>query len=158
MSSITTSLLYLRRQNQISEAHIMQTPIHSSYLQLTKWNIFYNIFTWFDSHKSSGTNSMSEKILKHLQNDISWQLSDVFGVFFDWTFLSVQKIAKVIPIHKNNLKLIIQIININTLLSNILKRSLRNLCTQNSLILWILKIWFSLQLGFGKNTDYLHFD
>ena len=52
---------------------------------------------------------MPVKILELLKNDISQQLMIFLMSFLTGQFPSVLKIVKVIPIHKKNLKLIVQI-------------------------------------------------
>ena len=57
------------------------------------------------SHKLSGPNSIPVKILKLLKNDISQQVSDIFDISFSTgQSPSVLKIAKAIPIHKDQSK------------------------------------------------------
>ena len=82
---------------------------------------------YLDSHKLSGPNSIPVKISKLLNNDVSQQLSDMS--FSTGKFPPVLKIAKVFPIHKNNQKLIIQIIDEYPSYI-ILKRLLKNLRTK----------------------------
>ena len=52
---------------------------------------------------------MPVNILELLKNDISQQLMIFLMSFLTGQFPSVLKIVKVIPIHKKNLKLIVQI-------------------------------------------------
>ena len=60
-----------------------------------------------DTSKSTGPNSIPTKILKRLKNDVSTQLSDVFNVsFLIVVFPAILKIAKVVPIHKKQSKLV----------------------------------------------------
>ena len=96
----------------------------------------YLLYCLYNSHKSSGPNSIPVKILKLLKNDISQQLSDFFNMSFSTgQFPSVLKIAKAIPIHKSNQKLIIQIIDQYPFYI-ILKRLLKNSFTKDYLIFW----------------------
>ena len=102
-----------------TKSNIKFSPRHyTDYLSSTNTNTFFLtptdkneiafIISSLDSHKSSGPNSIPVKILKLLKNDISQQLSDIFNMsFLTGKFPSVLKIAKVIPIHKKNLKLVL---------------------------------------------------
>ena len=66
-----------------------------------------NIVPSLDPKKSTGPNSIPTKILKLLKNDVSTQLSDIFKVSFSTgVFPSILKIAKVVPIHKKQSKLV----------------------------------------------------
>ena len=72
--------------------------------------------------KSYGPNSIPTKILKLLKNDISTQLSDIFNVSFSTcVFPSILKIAKVVPIHKKQSKLVYPNYRPISLLSNVEK-------------------------------------
>ena len=83
------------------------TNINTIFLTPTDKSEISFIISSLDSHKSSGPNSIPVKILKLLKNDIFQQLSDTLSMSFSTgQFSSIIKIAKVIPIHKNNLKLI----------------------------------------------------
>ena len=63
-----------------------------------------NIISSLDPNKSTGPNSIPTKILKL---DISTQLSDIFNVSFSTgVFPTILKIAKVVPIHKKQSKLV----------------------------------------------------
>ena len=104
---------------QKTKSNIKLSPKHTDCLFNTNRNTFFLtptdknkisfIISSLDSHKSD-PNSIPVKILKLLKNDISRQLSDIFNISFSTgQFDSVLKIAKIIPIHKNNLKLITQI-------------------------------------------------
>ena len=66
-----------------------------------------NIISSLDPSKSTGPNSIPTKILKLPKNDICTQLSDICNVSFSTgVFLSILKIAKVVPIHKKQSKLV----------------------------------------------------
>ena len=87
--------------------YLSNTNINTIFLTPTDKSEISFIISSLDSHKSSGPNSIPVKILKLLKNDIFQQLSDTLSMSFSTgQFSSVLKIAKVIPIHKNNLKLI----------------------------------------------------
>ena len=132
-----------------TKSNIKFSPKHyTDYLSSTNTNTFFLtpadkneiafIISSLDSHRSSGPNSIPVKILKLLKNDISQQLSNIFNMsFLTGQFPSVLKIAKVIPIHKDNQ--IMQIID-QYLSYLILKRLLRNSCTKDCLIFWISTI------------------
>ena len=80
-----------------------------------------NIISSLDPNKSTGPNSIPTKILKLLKNDIS-QLSDIFNVSFSTgVFPSILKIAKVVPIHKKQSKLVYSNYRPISLLSNLEK-------------------------------------
>ena len=65
-----------------------------------------NLVLSLNESKSVGPNGLSTKILKPLQNDISLQLTNIFNLpFSTGVFPSGLKIAKFIPIHKNESKL-----------------------------------------------------
>ena len=72
-----------------TNSNIKFSPKHyTDYLYYTNTNTFFLtptdkneisfIISSLDSHKSSGPNSVSVKVLKLLKNDISQQLSDIF--------------------------------------------------------------------------------
>ena len=66
-----------------------------------------NIISSFDPNKSTGPNSIPTKILKLLKNDISAQLPDIFNASFSTgVFPSIIKIAKAVPIHKKQSKVV----------------------------------------------------
>ena len=106
-----------------TNSNIKFSPKHyTDYLSYTNTNTFFLtptdkneisfIISSLDSHKSSVPDSIPVKILKLLKNDVSQQLSDSFSMSFSTgQFSSVLKIAKVILTHKNNQKLIIQVID-----------------------------------------------
>ena len=92
--------------------YLSYTNTHTFFLTPTDKNEISFIISSLDSHKSSVPDSILVKILKLLKNDISQQLSDSFNMSFSTgQFSSVLKIAKVILTHKNNQKLIIQVID-----------------------------------------------
>ena len=65
-----------------------------------------NLVLSLNESKSVGPNGIPTKILKLLQNDISLQLTNIFNLLFSTgVFPSGLKIAKFIPIHKNESKL-----------------------------------------------------
>ena len=65
------------------------------------------IISTLNSNNSTGLNSIPLKILKLIQNKISQHLAHIFNLSFKiGVFPDSFKIAKVIPIHKNNSKLI----------------------------------------------------
>ena len=134
---------------------------YTYYLSNTNTNVFFLtptdknkifIISSLDSHKSSVPNTMPVKILELLKNDISQQLMIFLMSFLTGQFPSVLKIVKVIPIHKKNLKLIVQIRDQYTF-NLIWKRLLKSSCTRDSLIFGISTIWYTLyNLAFNKNT------
>ena len=81
-----------------------------------------NIISSLDRNKATGPNNIPTKILKLLINDISTQLSDIFNVSFSTgVFPSILKIAKVVPIHKKESKLVYPNYRPIALLSNLKK-------------------------------------
>ena len=81
-------------------------PLWYIHLHPTDKYEIINIISSLDSNKSTGPNSIPNKILKLHKNDISTELSDIFNVsFLTGVFPSKLKIAKVIPIHKKQFKL-----------------------------------------------------
>ena len=83
-----------------------------------------------NENKSVGPNGLPTKILRLLKNDISLQLTNIFNLSFSTrVFPSGLKIAKVIPIHKNESKLNCSNYRPISLLSNrdkILEKLMRN--------------------------------
>ena len=76
---------------------------HKYYLYNTSTNAFFLsplgkneisfVISSLDSHKSSGPNSIPERILKLQKNDISQQLSDILNLSFGTgQFLSILKV------------------------------------------------------------------
>ena len=157
MSSITTSLLWLRRQNQISNFHsnitdyLSNTNRNTFFLIPTKKNEISFIISSLDSHKTSSPNSIPVEILKLLKYDISQQLSDIFNMFFFiGQFPSLLKIAKIIPIHKKQSKVdyvnygpISLLSNIEKIIEKLMYKKLSNFLDINNLI-------YSLQFGFQQ--------
>ena len=79
-----------------------------------------NIISSLDLNKSTGPNNIPTKILKLLKNGISAQLSDIFNVSLSiGDFPSILKIAKVVPIHKKQSKLVYSNYRPISLLSNL---------------------------------------
>ena len=118
------------------------------FLTTTDKNEISLIFS-LDSHKSSGPHNISVKILKLMKNEISQQLSDIFNMSFSiGLFLSVLKIAKVIPVHKKqsrvdytNYRPISLLSNIEKIIEKLIYKSLSNFLDINNLI-------YLLQFGF----------
>ena len=66
----------------------------------------YKIISSLNANKSCGPNSISTKVLHLLQDQISNHLATICNLSLSArVFLSIQKTAKVIPIHKKNSKL-----------------------------------------------------
>ena len=101
-----------------------------------------------NKNKSTGPNSLPTKILKLLKNDISSQLADIFNISFSSGIFSLHlKIAKIIPIHKKESKLICSNYRPTSLLSNldkILEKLMYSRVDKNRLI-------YSLQFGFRQH-------
>ena len=65
-----------------------------------------DIIKSLNDNKAVGPNSIPNKILKLLNNDISHQLTDLFNLSFSsGVFPSILKTSKVTPIHKKDSKL-----------------------------------------------------
>ena len=78
------------------------------------------------------------KIVKHLRNDISQQLSDFFNMsFLTGQFPSVLKIVKITPIHKKQSEVYYTNYRPIFPLSN-MEEIIENLWTTESLVFWIL--------------------
>ena len=131
-----------------AKSNIKFSPKHTDYLSSTNTNTLFLtptdkneiafIISSLDSHKSSGPNSIPVKIL-NLKNDISQQLSDIFNVFLDLEIFFCSENSQSHYTQKNNLKLIMQIID-QYVTYLILKKLLRNSCTKDCLIFWISTI------------------
>ena len=94
-----------------------------------------------DACKSSGPNSIPVKILKLQKNDISQQVRDIFNMSFP-------KIAKVIPIHKEQSKADYANYRPISLLSNTEKINEKRIHTRDSNFLDINNLIYSLQIAF----------
>ena len=82
-----------------------------------------------NSSKSVRPNSIPTRILKLLKNDIFTQLADIFNISFSTgIFLTILKVAKVVPAHKKGSKLDFSNYSPISLLSNI-EKNWRNKCT-----------------------------
>ena len=78
------------------------------------------IISSLNSNKSTGPNSIPLKILKLTQNEISQHLAHIFNLsFMTGVFPDSLKIAKVIPIHKKDSKLIVSNYRPISVLSNL---------------------------------------
>ena len=107
-----------------------------------------------DKNKASGPNSIPVKILKLLKNDLSLHLADIFNLSFSsGTFPSRLKIAKVIPIHKKDSKLLYSNYRPISLLSNIDKIIEKLMHKRLIMFLEQHKILFSQQFGFRQNLS-----
>ena len=116
-----------------------------------------NVISSLDSNKSVGPNSIPNKILKLLKNDISSQLSEIFNISFSsGVFPSILKIAKVIPIHKKDSKLdfsnyrpISLLSNIEKILERLMYNRMYKFFSDNDLI-------YPLQFGFRHKYSTVH--
>ena len=123
----------------------------------TKKNEISFITSSLDSHKSFDPNSIPVKVLKLLKKGISPQLSYIFNMpFSTGQFLSVLKIAKVIPIHKKqsrvdykNYRSISFLSNIEKIIEKLMYKRLSNFLDINHLI-------YSLQFGFRPKYSTTH--
>ena len=78
------------------------------------------IISSLNSNKSTGPNSIPLKILKLTQNEISQHLAHIFNLsFMTGVFPDSLKIAKVIPIHKKDSKLVVSNYRPISILSNL---------------------------------------
>ena len=108
-------------------------------------------------NKSIGPNSIPYKILNLLKKDISKQLADLFNLSLSsGVFPSLLKLAKVVPVHKEDSKLYFHDFCPISLLSNtekILEKSMYKrvyqFLTENNII-------YVLQFGFGQNFSTAH--
>ena len=82
-----------------------------------------DVISSLDKNKSVGPYSIPN-ILILLKNEISNPLADLFNLSFSGKFPSIIKIAKVVPVHKNDFKLDYQNYHPITLLSLFLKKHL----------------------------------
>ena len=150
-----------------TKSNIFQPKHYTDYLSNTNTNTFFLvptdkneihfIISSLDSHKSSNPNSLPMKILKLLKNDISQQLSDIFNMsFLTGQFLSVLKIAKVIPIHKNHSKVGHTNQRSISLLSNIEKIIEKLMYKRLSRFLDINNLIYFLQFGFQQKCSTNH--
>ena len=109
-----------------------------------------NIISFLNSIKASGPNSIPYRILFLLKNDISKQLADLFNLsFLIGVFPCVLKTAKVVPVFKKDSKLDYSNYRPISLLSNIEKKNLKNLCIKDCIpfsITTTLFITYSLDL------------
>ena len=72
--------------------YLSNTNTYTFFLTPTGKNEISFIIFALDFNNSSGPNSIPVKILKHLKNDISQLLSNIFNVFLDWAiFFSSEK-------------------------------------------------------------------
>ena len=110
-----------------------------------------DVISSLDSNKSVGPNSIPNKILKLLKDNISSQLSEIFSISFSsGVFPSILKTAKVIPVHKKDSKLdfsnycpISLLSNIENILERLMYNRMYKIFSDNNLI-------YSLQFGFRQ--------
>ena len=103
------------------------------------------IISLLNSGKSTSPNSLPPKILKLLKNEISTHLADIFSLSFSsGVFPSILKIAKVIPVHKKELKLfcsnyrpISLLSNIDKIIEKIMYNRIYKFLNKNNIILFI---------------------
>ena len=111
-----------------------------------------NIISSLDPNKSTGPT----KVIKLLKNDIS-QLSDIFNVsFLTGVFPSILKIAKVVPVHKKQSKLVYSNYhpislssNLEKILEKLMYRRVFNFFNDSNSI-------YSLQFGFRQKYFTTH--
>ena len=93
---------------------------NSFFLSPTNKYEMQHIISSLNSNKSVRPNSIPTRILKLLKNDISTQLADIFNISFSAAiFLTIYKVANVVPSHKKESKLAFSNYRPISLLSNI---------------------------------------
>ena len=145
----------IREQTLISNFY--QNMTQTTYLILTQIPFWKIKCLLYDSHKSSGPNSIPLKSLKLLKNDISQQRSDIFNTaFLTGQFSSVLKIARVIPIHQKQSK--VDYINYRpiSLLSNIEKVNEKLMYKRLFNFLGIISVIHLLQFDFQPKYSTRH--
>ena len=94
--------------------------INSIFISATDVTEVSNIISSLNLHKAVGPNSIPNKVLKMLNQDISTQLAELYNLSFTTgVFPSILKVSKVIPIHKKDSKLTCSNYRPISLLSNL---------------------------------------
>ena len=138
--------------NKNSTDYLHDENFNSFFFTTTDSQEVISIIYSLSDNKSSGSNSISKRILKLLKKDISTQLVDIFNLSFSLgIYPTPLKTAKVIPIHKKDSKLecsnyrrIALLSNIDKILEKRMHKRLSNFLDKNQLI-------YSLQFGFRQN-------
>ena len=131
--------------------------IFSFFISPTDKSEIENIIPSLDSNKSVGPNSIPNKILKLLKNDISSQLPEIFNISFSsGVFPSILKTSKGIPVHKKDSKLdfsnyrpISFLSNVEKILEKLMYNRIYKFFSDNNLI-------YSLQFGFRQKYSTVH--
>ena len=115
------------------------------------------IISSLNSNKLTGPNSIPLKTLKLTQNEISQHLAHIFSLSFKTgVFPDSLKIAKVIPIHKKDSKLIVSNYRPISILSNLNKILEKLMHSRVMKFLDDQKILYLKQFGFQKNVSTSH--
>ena len=128
---------------------------NSMFIQPTDSEEIANIISTFNMNKSNGPN-IPYKILYLLKKDISEQLAYLFNLSLSsGVFPSLLKIAKVVPVHKNDSKLdcrnyrpISLLSNIEKIFEKLMYKLVYQFLTENSI--------YDFQFGFRQNFSKAH--
>ena len=138
--------------------HLAPNYIHESSIlsQITKDEIS-KIISSLNSSKSTGPNSVLTKILKLLKVKIPKHITDIFNLSITaGIFPNSLKSAKVIPIHKKPLKLVLSNYRPISLLCNLDKIIEKLMYNQIIQFLENNKLIYYKQFGFRKNFSTAH--
>ena len=142
----------VRFSNKSFDEFLQHPNKNSFFLRPTISDEITNLILSFNESISVGPNGLPAKILKLLKNDISFQLPNIFNLYFSTgVFPSGLKIAKVIPIHKKESKLKCPNYRPISLLSNldkILEKLMHNRIYE---FLEKYKLIYPLQFGFQQH-------
>ena len=174
-SSITDPIRIANKFNSYftSIAHNIQSKIHSSHTNFTKYlkepnmhNFFisptsrfevFNLISKLKTRKASGPNSIPTVILKQFNNEISNILSDLFNLSFSTgVFPDILKTSSVLPLFKKGSKLSCGNYRPISLLSNISKLFEKLMYSRLYSFLKIYNCLNELQFGFQANHSTAH--
>ena len=150
-------------QSKIHSSHVnfkryLNNPnIHSLFVSPTNSNEVSRLISKLKHGKASGPNSIPTVVLKHLNNEISTVLAELFNLSFSTgVFPDILKTSSVLPLFKKDSKLICGNYRPISLLSNISKLLEKLMYSRLYSFMTIFTCLAELQFGFRANHSTSH--